>query len=113
MVEKTYPTLQAEAQELLALNHFLFTIEYPHLAFGVRQRAPTTVDTAVAPTLELEGYLQGPCAPSTFGHVREYVIAAAGSSDEGVARDLLQKVLERLERLEEQVDNLHWVWRQP
>ena len=106
VVEKAYPTLQAEAQELLALNHFLSSIENPQLAFGVRQRAPTTVDAAVAATLELEGYLQGPCASSTFGHVREYAIAAAGSSDEGVARDLLQKVLERLERLEEQVDTI-------
>ena len=102
VVEKAYPMLQAEAQELLALNHFLTSIDNPQLAFGVRQRAPTTVDAAVAATLELEGYLQGPCATST-SHVREYAIAAAGSSDGGVARDLLEKVLERLERLEEQV----------
>ena len=29
VVEKAYPTLQAEAQELLALNHFLSSIDNP------------------------------------------------------------------------------------
>ena len=37
----------------------------------------------------------------------EYAIASARSSDEGVARDLLKKVLERwFESLEEQVDTI-------
>jgi hypothetical protein len=56
-VEKAYPALQTEAQELLALNHFLAQIENGQLAFGVRQKATTTLDAAVAATLELETYL--------------------------------------------------------
>ena len=57
LVEKAYPMLQAEAQELLALNRFLSEISDVQLAFGVRQRVPTTLDAAVAATLELETYL--------------------------------------------------------
>ena len=53
LVEKAYPKLQVEAQRLLALNHFLANIDNPQLAFGVRQRAPTTLDEAVAAVLEL------------------------------------------------------------
>ena len=33
--EKAYPTLQVEAQELLALNQFLTQIENQQLAFAV------------------------------------------------------------------------------
>lgn len=57
LVEKAYPTLQAEGQELLVLNHFLDQITDPQLSFGVRQRALDTVDKAVASVLELETYL--------------------------------------------------------
>ena len=55
LVEKAYPTLQAEAQELLALNKFISQIGDPQLSFAVRQRAPAT---AVAAVLELETYLK-------------------------------------------------------
>ena len=58
LVEKAYPVLQAGAQELVALNHFLTQIENPHLPFRFCQKALTTLDTAVAATLELETYLQ-------------------------------------------------------
>ena len=57
LVEKAYPSLQPEAQELLALNQFLNQIEEQQLAFAVRQRSPATVDAAVAAVLELETYL--------------------------------------------------------
>ena len=96
LVEKAYPALQAEAQELLALNHFLAQIDNPQVAFGVRQKAPSTIDAAVAATMELEMYLH----PTSIGR-EEHVIAAAGRmrSSEGGARDM-DMVLERLERLE-------------
>lgn len=56
-MERAYPTLQPEAQELLALNRFLDAIKDPQLAFGVRQRTPANLDQAVAATLELDMYL--------------------------------------------------------
>ncbi len=58
----------AAAQELLALNRFLSDMQ---LAFGVRQRAPATLDAAVAATLELETYLHRPSLPhSTWRRCR-------------------------------------------
>ena len=91
-VEKAYPTLQVEAQRLLALNHFLVNIDNPQLAFGVRQRAPTTLDEAVAAILELETYLKP--RPTTMGSVETFdpiaddVIAAIrrSGSGEGLSR---------------------------
>ena len=62
LVERAYPALQAERQELLALNQFLARIEDPQLAFGVRRKTPTTVDAAVAATLELETYMKSKIA---------------------------------------------------
>ena len=104
LVEKAYPTLQAVAQELLALNHFLSQIENPQLAFAVRQRAPTTVDSAVAAALELEIYMGTPTKPiAQVLHAEDDVIAATGSNNEGGARDMLQAVLKRLDKLEGQL----------
>ena len=57
LVERAYPTLQPEAHKVLALNRFLDEIRDPQLAFGVRQRRPTTLDQAVAAAMELEMYL--------------------------------------------------------
>ena len=71
LVEKTYPALQAEAQELLALNNFLAEIENPQLVFGVRQKAPTTLDAAVAAILELETYLHPKITTAPIAHVEE------------------------------------------
>ena len=42
LVEKAYPPLQPEAQELLALNQFLNQIEEQQLAFAVGQRSSAT-----------------------------------------------------------------------
>ena len=59
LVEKAYPTLQANALEVLALNHFISKIADPQLAFGVPQRRPTTLNEAVAVTQELVSYVHG------------------------------------------------------
>ena len=100
LVEKAYPSLQAEAQELLALNQLLSQIEDPQLSFAVRQRAPATVDAAVAAVLEMETYLQ-PRVP--VAAVKEEL--AEGSAAASVVRrpselSPLQKVMEQLDKLE-------------
>ena len=110
LVEKAYPTLQAEAQELLVLNHFLGQLEDPQLAFGVRQRTPATVDAAVAATLELETYLR-PKVPTvalvTCGDREtdgpDDVIAGVAQQRTSVREDPLQRVLDRLDKLESQL----------
>ena len=38
LAEKAYPSLQAEAQEALALNQFLTQLEHPQINFAVRQK---------------------------------------------------------------------------
>ena len=111
-----------EAQRLLALNHFLANIDNPQLAFGVRQRAPKTLDEAVAAILELETYLKP--RPTTVGSVETFdpivddVIAAtggrgAGGSGGGAQQDVMQKVLERLEKIELQLATVESGRRQP
>ncbi|XP_065897141.1 uncharacterized protein [Dysidea avara] len=57
LTEKAYPGLQDEAQEVLALNHFLAQLEHPQINFAVRQKQPKTVDQAVQYTMEAESYL--------------------------------------------------------
>ena len=91
MVEKAYPTLQVETQELLVLNQFLTQIENQQLAFAVRQRAPTTVDAAVASVLELETYLD------VRRREDEVIIASAGRMR---VAGIWDKLLERVEKLE-------------
>ena len=62
LVDKGYPTLQEEAREQLAVNAFLQQLVPPQVAFGVKQKRPTTLDDAVATTLELESYTAPPPA---------------------------------------------------
>ena len=99
LVERAYPTLQHEAQELLALNRFLDEIKDPQLAFGVRQRTPTNLDQAVAATLELETYLlKMPMAVAGVNSAVDTTIAA--TAPKPGFETSLQKIVERLERIE-------------
>ena len=100
LVEKAYPTLQAEAQELLALNRFLSEITDVQLAFGVRQRAPATLDAAVAATLELETYLHKSSLPVESVNTQLTGSSVAGVSKSDGIEDVLKKLLERIDRLE-------------
>ena len=98
LAEKAYPTLQAEAQELLALNNFLNQIEDQQLSFAVRQRAPVMVDAAVAAVLELETYLKlKQMETHTSG------VTAGVSHQQQPREDLLMKIMERLDRIETQI----------
>lgn len=98
LAEKAYPGLQVEAQETLALNHYLSQLDCAQVAFGVRQKKPATVDQAVQYTLELESYLQ----PSKSGKVAsieqdEVSVASAARRDN---QDMVAQILERMEKLE-------------
>ena len=111
IADKAYPDLEVKAREQLALNQYLSSIGNPQVAFSVRQQRPTTVEKAVTTTMEMESYL----GPKT-GCVAQ--VDAAGSSsigqpdeepDAGVAAvaknqdttlELLQKITDRLDKLE-------------
>ena len=57
LVDKAFLHLQAEAREQIALTHYLGQIDNAQLAFSVKQQKPTTLDSAVSATLEIEYYL--------------------------------------------------------
>lgn len=111
LAEKAYPSLEAAGQELLVLNQFLSQLDDPQLALGVRQRTPTTVDAAVAAALEIETYLHPRKTLSTVSMVHEE--SGPSDSDDTIAgvayrrkcmnEDSLQKILDRLDKLELQV----------
>ena len=104
LVEKAYPTLQPETQELLALNHLLSQIENTQLEFTVRPRAPTMVYTAAAVALELETYMGKAPAPITqVLQSGDDVIAATGRGEAGgwALQDMVQVVLRWLDKLEQ------------
>ena len=57
LADKAYPTLQEEARERLAINAYLAQLPQSQVSFSVRQKQPSTLDEAVAATLEMESYL--------------------------------------------------------
>ena len=57
LADKAYPTLQEEACERLSINAYLAQLPQPQISFSVRQKQPSTLDDAVAATLEMESYL--------------------------------------------------------
>ena len=102
LTDKAYPELEDKARECLALNHYLSQIDSPQLAFSVRQRQPKTVVEAVSATLEMESYLQP--KPSRIAQVElepetESVMASIQCQQKALL-GALDKVMERLERLE-------------
>ena len=78
------------------------------LSFTVRQRAPATVDAAVAAVLELETYLQQPMIP-VAPVMQEYQgcdkldAAAASVTRRPEKDDPMLKIIERLDKLEAQL----------
>ena len=74
------------------------------MAFAVRQRSPATVDAAVAAVLELETYLR---RPRTLLPVKEDCddgSAVAAVSHRPPKEDLMQKIVERLDKLEARIN---------
>ena len=57
LADRAYSDLEDKARETLALNAYLAQIDDSRVNFGVKQKAPQSLDEAVAATLELESYL--------------------------------------------------------
>ena len=104
LADRAFPDLQEEAKEHLALTHYLGQLENPQVAIDVKHRRPKTVDEAVTVTLELESYL----LPKTgrIGQVgleapdMEAAVAAAVRTKNDPLMEMMQAMMERLERLE-------------
>ena len=108
LAEKAYPGLQPEAQEALALNHYLAQLDSAQVAFGVRQKKPATVEDALQITLELESYLLL-SKPGRVGQVGQEDVGQedVGQEDVGMAaavtptgKDAITQLLERMDKLE-------------
>ena len=101
LVDKGYPDLQDEAREQLAINAFLQQLTPSPVAFSVKQKRPSTLDDAVAATLEMESYVSS-----------QTVVASMSPSSEEVAvcpvseTNRLEKLTRAVEQLTERVEKL-------
>ena len=101
LADKTYPSLQEEAHERLSINAYLAQLLQPQISFSVRQKQPSTLDEAVAATLEMESYLPpppphsiSPCLPVDAEHTSMKV----ESVDQ--VTSMVEKLTERVEKLQ-------------
>ena len=44
LVDKSFPDLQEEAKDLLAMNHFLSQLDNPQVSFSVKKSRPKKLD---------------------------------------------------------------------
>lgn len=111
LADKAYDDLEDKARERLALNAYLDQLDNPHVAFGVKQKAPKNLEDAVTATLELESYLPTKMS-STIATVEP---ASRGEAETSPAKatvdsvsplDGSSKVASLLERLVERVEKL-------
>ena len=100
--------MEDSARERLALNAYLAQIENLHVAFGVKQRTPEKLDTAVTATLELESYLS-PKMMTVAGvefKATECETASCGAMSEKPVSVSNEQVISLAEKLMEKVDRL-------
>ena len=103
LVDKAYPDFEDRARERLALNHYLHQLDDAQVAFGVKQRRPEDLDTAVRATLELESYLL--TKPARVASVEEEgSLVAAVRSQQDTMLEMIRGMMERLERLENKLE---------
>ena len=109
LADKAYPEMEDKARERLALIAYLAQLENPHLAFGVKQTNPESLDAAVSSTLELESYLSPKmsAAVSSVGVEPIEKDSASIGSVSSVSNDkllnLIEKLVDRVERLEKEL----------
>ena len=107
LADKAYPTLQEEARERLALNTYLAQLPQPQVSFSVRQKQPSTLDEAIALTVEMESYM----SPQASAGVSSTLPAEDGSGPGPVSVDAVDRyrvgqLTQIVERLTEQVEKL-------
>ena len=98
LADRAFPTLSADARQLLALQQYLGQIDNPQIAFAVKQKHPSTVEEAVSVTLELESYLP---SKQRVARVEEASVDQVGGKPDALL-ETMSTILDRLERLETQ-----------
>lgn len=97
-----YPQLQSQTHECLAVNIYLKQIGNPQVAFAVRQKQPANLDEAITATLEMEAYLDQSGVKGTVGSVSEEgLVAATSSQQDSRLLTLVEKLVDRVEKLEQ------------
>ena len=103
LADKAYSDLQEEARERIALNHFLEHLDNPQVAFNVKQRSPKNLADAASATIELESYLSPKASHVAIAEEGQKGVAevvAAFQSQQETMMDMIQKLVERVEKLE-------------
>ena len=106
LADKAFLEFEDGARERLALNAYLGQMDHPQVGFGVKQKAPETLDEAVTATLELEACLTPKATvscvelePESTPTKETSTVAAVSSTNKLVS--LVEKLVDRVERLEQ------------
>lgn len=100
LADKAFPELPDEARETLTLNSYLSQLDQPQVAFSVKLKRPTTLDDAVTATLEMESYVSPKIGSLPISGVQEDEPVAAAVSAQDKLTSLVEKLVERIEKLE-------------
>ena len=101
MADKAHPDMEENDRERLALNAYLAQLENPHIAFGVKQKNPATLDAAVTSTLELESYWNPKLSVATLTKTSEpgsdsCGVSAVSQKPVGMTNDNIASLFEKL-----------------
>ena len=103
LADRAFPDLDEKARERLALNQYLSQLDNPQVAFNVKQKRPDKLVDAVSTTLEMESYLLPRSHKVASVDMLESQVVAAVQSKQDAMMEMLQTMMERLDRLEKQV----------
>jgi len=97
-VEKAFPNLEPAAKEMLALNQYLSQLENQQIAFGVKQRRPSSLVEAVSFTIEMESYLQRPAKVASVTNEEPSLVSTIQNQQGAIVKTLEDVTcLQRLE----------------
>ena len=110
LADQAFPDLDEIARERLALNQYLSQLDNPQVAFNMKQKWPDKLVDAVSTTLEMESYLVPRSHKVASVDMQESQVVAAVQSKQDVIsmmENMLQTMMERLDRLEKQVPHIN------
>lgn len=100
LADRAFPQLNTEAKQLLVLQQYMGQVDNQQIAFAVKQRHPTTMEEAVAMTIEMESYL----APKQcIAQVKEVSVDQVNvRQQQDTMLEAMADIVSHLERLETQ-----------
>lgn len=110
LADRAFPDLDEKARERLALNQYLSQLDNPQVAFNVKQKWPEKLIDAISTTLEMESYLLPRPHKVATVDIQESPTVAAVQNKQDAMMEMLQAMMERLDRLEKQVQRPTPLW---